>query len=98
MRCHRALILLLFVGLLALTAATGGVDALLTVSPLAAIAALLVSGRFVGEERLLRGRQVTVIRTIRPASTPRRPQPTHARPIFLRSPKTRRGPPVVALV
>ena len=93
MRIPRALILLLLACLLAILPIAGGVEALLTVLPLAGFVALLVSGRYVGEERILRRYAPAVPIGRRRSVTPRRPRAVRARSVFARAAITLRGPP-----
>jgi hypothetical protein len=99
MRSPRALIVALAVVLAALLVLTGGVEAALFALPCGALAALLLNGRYVGEERIL-----ALHRTLRPfarraaASRWRRPRPPRAAGLFARAPRTLRGPPAPVLI
>jgi hypothetical protein len=96
MRSHRASIAV--VVLLAVLFAAG-VGAALFVLPLLAIFALLASGRFVGEERILALRVRRALRTRRaPARRWRPARPEPVRSLFARSPRTFRGPPAFTAV
>jgi hypothetical protein len=96
MRSPRALISI-FACLLVILASIAGIGALLAVLPLAGIVVLLLSGRYVGENRILRWHATPVRITRRIAARPLRPRPTWARSIHARSPLSRRGPPAGAL-
>lgn len=96
MRSSRALILV-FACLLAALAAQGSVDALLTVLPLVGLVVLLVNGRYVGEERILRRHARPVPARRRAVATPRPPRPARVRSVFARAVLSRRGPPVFRL-
>ena len=84
--------------LMAAQAVTGVSDLALYCSPLLLIATLLLSGRYVGEEHMLRA-----IERARPRSRrapPRARRPRSAGPVLFsaleRSPLSRRGPPALA--
>lgn len=97
MRSPRALIFV-FVCLLAVLTAAGSVEALLTVLPLVGLVALLVSGRYVGEQRILRRHKAVVLGAERDQARPLRPRPARVRSVFARGAMTRRGPPAAVLV
>jgi hypothetical protein len=92
MRSHRALIALVVV-LAALLAA--GVTVALFALPVMVILALLMTGRFVGEERILALRAARLAPQPRRTPAPRwRPaRPAQGRSLFARAPRTFRGPP-----
>lgn len=67
--------------------------------PFFAVAALLVRGRFVGEERIL-ARRLASIAPVRRRAEARRwapARPARVASLFARSPRTLRGPPLAAL-
>jgi hypothetical protein len=97
MRIPRALILFVLACLLAILPIIGGVEALLTVLPLVGFVALLVSGRYVGEEQILRRHALAVPIGRRRSVTPRRPRAVRVRSVVARSALTLRGPPASAL-
>jgi hypothetical protein len=91
MRSHRAHIVAL-VAFAVLFAA--GPGAALFALPLVAIFALLASGRYVGEARLVAFRVRRALRSRRaPAPRWRPARPTLQRSLFARAPRTFRGPP-----
>jgi hypothetical protein len=75
---------------------TGSAELALTFAPLLLIAGLLISGRYLGEERILARRP-------RPLAAPRRRLAARWRPVverpptslLARSPRSERGPPAV---
>ena len=96
MRSHRAYIVAF--ALLAVLCAAG-VGVALYVLPLLAIFALLASGRFVGEERILALRARRALRVRRaPARRWKPARPESVRSLFARSPRSFRGPPAFAAV
>src|SRR5688572_17541960 len=92
MRIHRAHLLAL--GVLAVVLVTAGVGVALFALPLVAILALVASGRYVGEERIL-ARFAAAGPPLRRASSRRwRPaRPGHVCSVFAQAPRTFRGPP-----
>jgi hypothetical protein len=96
MRSHRAYIAAFVLLAVLLTA---GLGVALFVSPLVLIFALLASGRYVGEERILALRVRRALGTRRaPARRWRPARPEPVRSLFARSPRTFRGPPAFAAV
>jgi hypothetical protein len=96
MRFTRASIAVLVVSV-ALLCAIGGIGTIALFAPFLAVAALLVSGRFFGEERILAfHRAHHTVRARRVAAPRWRPETaTRARSLFARSPRTFRGPPAL---
>jgi hypothetical protein len=98
MRARRTYSLALVAGAAAFAVVLGGAGFALSALPFLALVALLVSGRFVGEERILafhRERRAPLRR--RPtAARWHRPRPPRVRSLFARSPRTLRGPPIVS--
>jgi hypothetical protein len=90
MRLSRRHSAFLVLAALALVAAAGPWAA-----PLLIVAALLLTGRFVGEERILAARRARIA----PARSPRVQWPSrHARPLVSlleRAPRSPRGPPAL---
>lgn len=95
MRSHRAHIVFLVVLVALLAAGAGGV---LFALPVVATFALLLSGRFVGEQRILalRAARLTPGRRRTPARRWQPTRPSSARSLFARAPRTFRGPPSFA--
>jgi hypothetical protein len=89
--------LILAAGVVAL--ALGAADVVVWLGPLGLIAALLLSGRFIGEDRIVRRWEaMRPLRRIRPARA--RWRPLAARPVVSlleRRPHLERGPPAPAL-
>jgi hypothetical protein len=72
----------------------GSSDIALYAMPLLVVGSLLLTGRFVGEERILALRAAPVARPRRAASRRWAPaRPARARSLFARAPRTLRGPP-----
>jgi len=97
MRTPRAVIVLVFACLLAVLAVSGGVDGVLTALPLMALAAMLLSGRYVGEAQILRRREDAFPARCRRTKTLRPPRLARVRSVSARTLVTRRGPPGAAL-
>jgi len=93
MRSRGALIAAVLVTVLAGTVAGFALFAL----PFAVIAALLLTGRFVGEERILAFHARRAVPPARRRSAPRwrRPRPARLASLFARTPRTLRGPPAL---
>jgi hypothetical protein len=93
MRSHRSHISALVV-LAVVVGIAAGIGVALFALPVVLIAALLVSGRYVGEERILAFRARIALR--RPRAPKLRwglARPLAIRSLFARSPRTLRGPP-----
>lgn len=94
MQFSRAHLAVLALSLAALAVAGAG-SVVLFALPFVALAALLLTGRFYGEGRILafhRARRITPARRA-PALRWRPARPARARSLFARSPRTLRGPP-----
>lgn len=99
MRSTRALIAGLTVVLAMIVAISGGVELALFALPFAALVALLVSGRYVGEEHIHALRRTPSLPRRKRAARPRwqRQCPVPTRSLFARAPRTFRGPPALHL-
>ena len=95
MRSPRALLMapVAFVAILALV--SGSLGAALFALPFVALAALLLTGRFVGEARIhaLRAARTEHHSSRAPAKRWGAPRPARAASLHARSPRTLRGPP-----
>jgi hypothetical protein len=93
----RALIVFALVLLVAAVTAVGGTHMTLHALPFLAVAALLLGGCFVGEERILaRHVQSRPRRRRTPARRWALRRPDRVVSLFARSPRTLRGPPALA--
>jgi hypothetical protein len=98
MRVPHALIAVPVLSAVGLAAIAGAGSVALFALPFLMLAALLLSGRFVGEERILAYRAARRGPAARRAAAPRwrTPRPERARSLFARAPRTLRGPPALA--
>ena len=99
MRSPRALIAAVAIAVAVLAVVGLGGDLALSALPFLALAAMLVCGRYVGEDRILAFHRTPSAPRRRRAAVARwsRTRPSHPRSVFARAPRTFRGLPAPQL-